>query len=508
MNKKRVLANLISNILSFLIQLCINFILTPIIVLKVGDDAYGFVGLANNFVSYATIVTLVINSMASRFITIEYIKNNKEKANQYYSSIFFINAIVSLIILILSIVFIINIHIFLNVPNNLLFDVKLTFTLSFINLILSLFNTIFNIASFIKNRIDLSAIRNIIGNILKVILLVILFYLFQPKIYFIALSAVIMTLYLIITNYRLSKKLCSNLKIKAEYFNFECIKILAKSGIWNSINSLSKVLLTGIDLLIANIMVGPIEMGILSIAKTIPTAIENLLATFSNTFNPQFVLLYSQNKKEELIETINYSLKVIGLIMLVPLAGIIIFGNEFFKLWLPGKAEAELLKIQILSILSILPFAISASNYTLFVLDSVTNKLKRPVVVTFIMSILSTFTTIILLKTTNLGIYAIAGVSSIYWIFKVFFFNTINAAMNLKIKWYTFFKPFLKNLSCFLFLLITFQLISRFTTINNWISFGSIIICVGILGYLVTFILLLNKQEKEKFLKIIKLKLH
>ena len=62
MNKKRILTNLISNIISFLVQLCINFILTPIIVVKVGDAAYGFVGLANNFVSYAAIITLVINS--------------------------------------------------------------------------------------------------------------------------------------------------------------------------------------------------------------------------------------------------------------------------------------------------------------------------------------------------------------------------------------------------------------------------------------------------------------
>jgi len=105
MNKKRILTNLISNIISFLVQLCINFILTPIIVVKVGDAAYGFVGLANNFVSYAAIITLVINSMAGRFITIEYVKKNEEKVNQYYSSIFFINAILAIIITIFSAVF-------------------------------------------------------------------------------------------------------------------------------------------------------------------------------------------------------------------------------------------------------------------------------------------------------------------------------------------------------------------------------------------------------------------
>ena len=170
MDKKRVLINLVSNILSFIIQLGINFIVTPIIVLKVGDAAYGFVGLANNFVSYANIFTIVINSMASRFITVEYVKDKKDEANKYYSSVFFMNIIMSILIFVVTTIFIMNIDVLLNVPQELLGDVKITFVLSFINLILSLFNTIFNVAAFVSNRIDLSAIRNIAGNLIKTIL--------------------------------------------------------------------------------------------------------------------------------------------------------------------------------------------------------------------------------------------------------------------------------------------------------------------------------------------------
>ena len=117
------------------------------------------------------------------------------------------------------------------------------------------------------------------------------------------------------------------------------------------------------------------------------------------------------------------------------------------------------MKLQILSVLSLLPFMVSSSNYTLFVLDSVTNKLKRPVLATFIMSVLSTITTLALLKYTNLEIYAIAGVSSLYWLLKVFFFNTINAANNLNVKWNTFFKPFLRNLVVFFVLTLFYSVL-------------------------------------------------
>ena len=138
-----------------------------------------------------------------------------------------------------------------------------------------------------------------------------------------------------------------------------------------------------------------------------------------------FYFAYSKNKIKELIDEVNFSTKMVAFIMIVPLAGYAVFGTEFFGLWLHEKSAEEILQIQILSILSVAPFFASVCNYTLFLLDSVTNKLKRPVIATSIMSILSTLTTLILLYTTDLGVYAVAGVSSVYWIIKVSTFNVM-----------------------------------------------------------------------------------
>ena len=86
--KKRLFINLTASIVSFFVQLAINFFLSPYLVEHLGDAAYGFIGLANNFVSYASILTVALNSMASRFISIEINRQNHKKANEYYSSIF------------------------------------------------------------------------------------------------------------------------------------------------------------------------------------------------------------------------------------------------------------------------------------------------------------------------------------------------------------------------------------------------------------------------------------
>ncbi len=500
MRKKRLFINLISNIISFILQIGISFLLTPIIVEKVGDAAYGFIGLANNFVSYATLFTIVINSMASRFITLELSKNNLKEANKYYSSVFIMNIIMSSMVAIASIVIICNLNLIIEIPSNIQWDVYITFSLAFINLIISLLGTIFSVATYAKDRLDMSAIRTIIGNILKALFLIIAFSFFVPKIYYICIGALIVTIYSMITNIRITKKIAPELKIDSKLYDRKSVITLAKAGVWNLLSNLSRILLTGLDLLIANIFIGPDAMGILSIAKTIPNNIESLLGTISTTFGPQFIMLYSQNKIKDLVKSIKFAIKMFGIIMIVPIVGILVYGGEFFTLWLPSKTPNEIMQIQILSILSMITYIANANGYIFFLIDTVTNKLKRPVLVTLFMSIASTITTLVLLKTTSLGIYAVAGVSSIYWALKVFFFNTINAAKNLRIKWYTFFGQFIKNIICLLINIVVFIILKNYLLFDTWLHFAISILIVGCIGYALNFLILLNKDDKNALL--------
>ena len=505
--KKRLLINLIASITAFLVQLAINFFLSPYLVENLGDAAYGFIGLANNFVSYASILTVALNSMASRFISVEINRNNMKRANEYYSSIFIADILLSLVVAVASVIIIFNLQYIINIPNELIFDVKLTFCLVFINFIITILSTVFTVATFVKNKVYIASIRNIISNILRIILLLGMFALLQPKIYYIAIVSIICSIYLLIANIKITKKIASELKIRVKDFKAKAVKVIVSSGIWNSINNFSRILLTGVDLVIANLFLGPNAMGILSIAKTIPTAVETLLGTIAGVFTPQFTILYSQNKKAELIKEVKFSTKLLSLLMTVPLAGFLVFGYSFYELWMPYKTPDEIMQLQILSILTVLPYILSAYIFTFSSLDTVTNKLKRPVIVQLILAILTVLTEIIAIQTTNLGLYALAGASAFYWTLKIVVFNPINAAYNLEVKWNTFYPPFCKAIGCMLIIIAIFYIINSFVTITSWSDLIIVALISGIVGYVVNFIILLNKSEKEKMLMLIKAKL-
>lgn len=132
-NKKRLSINMFLSLMMFVINLGISFFLTPYVTENVGVEAYGFISLANNFVNYASLLTIALNSMAGRYITIYIHQDNIEEANKYFTSIFAANAFLSLILLIPSIICVIFLDKFISIPTFITNDVKILFLLVFIN---------------------------------------------------------------------------------------------------------------------------------------------------------------------------------------------------------------------------------------------------------------------------------------------------------------------------------------------------------------------------------------
>ena len=279
-NKKgaNLIISLIAGIVSFGVTLCINFFLSPFIVETVGTAAYGFVNLANNFITYASIVTIAINSMAGRFISIEIHKGNTEEANKYFSSITCANAILSAIMLILTVICVVYLNQLLDIPVELLWDVRLLFTFIFINFIISTLFSTYSSSTFIADRMDISYKRQIESNLIRVAILLILFTKFTSNIYYVGVATIISAAYLVGFNIYYMRKFFPEVKFKRKHVEFKRIISVIKSGIWNSITSLGNVLLDGLDLLISNKFFTAFAMGQVSLSKILNSAFKLLLS--------------------------------------------------------------------------------------------------------------------------------------------------------------------------------------------------------------------------------------
>ena len=141
---KALIINTIASFVTFIVGLGIAFFFTPFLTDTVGEEAYGFVSLGNNVINYITILTVALNSVAGRFITIEYHQGKKKEANEYFSSVLMANIAIIPVILAVAVPVILNAEKLLDIPVELEESVKLLFFFILFNFIITLISTVYS----------------------------------------------------------------------------------------------------------------------------------------------------------------------------------------------------------------------------------------------------------------------------------------------------------------------------------------------------------------------------
>lgn len=504
MGKKQSVKNISLNIIAFCVQFVISFYISPLIVSKVGASAYGFIGLANDFVSYAAIIATVFNAVASRFIANAFFKEDYLTANRYFNSLIVSNFCIAGVLGTVSIILILNLQNILTIPTELIYDVKITFTLIFISYIITLVTMVFTTATFVTNRTDIQGIRNILQYFIRFAIIVIFLNFISVKIYWVALATLIAASIIAIINVNLTRKLTPEIRINVKLAKKEYAIELAKSGCWMALTSISTILLRGLDLTIANLMIGDYEMGLLSIARTMPNNVTSIIGTLAPIFTPVFISFYAKNNINLLVDNVKLSIKTMAVILFVPISAFIVFSFDFYKLWQRSLSEQELSIVTALSIMTIVQAYFNSTTSTLAQLSVVVNKLKMPVLISFGAGIISFIAEVLLIKFTSLGLYAIVLSTTVIMIIRYIVFNSFYAAWCLK-----------QPLKCFLWdtaktwlsipvLILTFYFIRLIIPSSNWINLIYCLLISAIIGYTIMIAIYGRKEFLAVLHKILK----
>ncbi|MBP3463613.1 MAG: oligosaccharide flippase family protein [Clostridia bacterium] len=501
--KKQVYINLIAQIIAFVVNMGISFFLTPYIVNHLGIEANGFVGLANNFVEYAQLITVALNSMAGRFITIKIHQNNEEDANRYFTSVFFANLFLSVILTVVFIFVIIFLGNIINISQNIIVDIKILWIFIFANFILSLFTSIFSVATFVKDRLDLTAIANIRGMILRALVLVGCYVFLPSYTFYVGVATLVLGLNNLISNIIYKRKLTPNLRINKKYFSYKYLKELLASGIWNSVNKLSSILSSGLDLLITNIFINPVAMGIMNLSKTVSNIVLSLFGTLASIFAPQLTIAFAKGDSEEMKKQLISSIKLMGLFSAIPIAILIAYGKSFYELWVPAQ-NASLLEL--LTIITSFNLIFALPLEPLYNIFTVKNKIKISSIALIIFSSLSISTVFIglnFIHNENAKIIYIASVGAFYNIVRVLTFLPIYGAKCLGFKKTTFYPAILKNTISVAILVVIAFMLNLVLNVNSWIKMIVACIIVGIIGLVINIFILFDKDERKENLVMI-----
>lgn len=501
---KLLIINMSAGILSMLISMSVSFFLSPYIVRTVGTEAFGFVQLSTNILSYFTIVTIALNSMSSRYISIAYFSDDIQSAKEYFSSNFFANVVLCMIYIPILSIFISNISRFLRISPALISDVRLLMVFLCLSFLISMLCNSLKVSYYVKNKLYISSLVEIGGHLVRAIMLIFLFSFFPPNIAFISLTTLVIGLFTNTMHIYFKQKLIPDLHLRKAFFQLSKVKQLLLSGLWNSVSQVGAILQSGVDLLLTNLMVSPADMGIMAIVKTIPTLTNNLLVAMIAAFFPDMTQQYATGQNAALAFNVKRAIRITGFFITVPVALAMGFGKTLFSCWFPTQ-DPQLL--QSLSFITLMPWLVVGPTSVLYQLFTILNRVKPNSFVMLGKGLLQVLLVYILLRTTTLGISAIVWTSSVLSILQIVLYSLPFCAKYIDQKWFVFFPDTFRGLlgglvSCVLAFLFNSSIVNP-----SWLMlfvFGGI---AGLLGLGINAFLVLTKGDRQVVLRVLRKKL-
>lgn len=505
---KQLAINMVASFVAFLVNIGINFFLTPFIVGKLGQAAYGFIGLCNNIIGYTSLITIALNAMAGRFVTISYQEGDYVKANKYFSSVFYSNLVLSGVILAGLVVCLYYLEFIFDIPSNLLLDVKLLFATSIFTTIIGLMTSVFGVATFIKNRLELSSIRGIISNIMRGVFTLLMFTLLPPHLWYLGLVGIITTIYYSLTNIHFTNKLTPELQISKRYFDWDKIKELLSSGVWNLVTRLSAMLEHEFDLVISNLFISASAMGFFALTHSVPALMLSLFQMMAGVFAPLFTQLYASKDHEGLMRELKKSVRIMGCFTTISLSLLYLLGEDFYKLWLPTVDSQKLIFLTILATLS---RVVSQPQEALWSIFTITNKVRFPAIISLIVSILTFLTVVIgvqFVKDDYSKLMVLAGAGTFYgFCIRSGTFLPIFGAKCLGESPLQFYKPLFKSVLCLSITLVIGYFSLKLFNVSNWMTLIIAGVWITLLSVVTNVIFVLTKSDRE-FIKVRILHLH
>jgi O-antigen/teichoic acid export membrane protein len=481
--KKQIGLNMAANIVSYSANIIISFILTPFLINTLGKETYSFYPMANIIVSYMSVLTNAMNSMASRFVTISLVKGDIDEANKYYSSVLASNVLLSLILCIPMIVVVIYLENFMEVPINSVAAIKALFALVFSSALVNIIASIFGIATFAKNRIDLRSFRELVTAVLRLVLFFTMYRYLTPSIVYVGVVSLAVASVNVLFQSQYTKMLLPEIHLSKKNVSWKHTKELMGSSVWNAINTFGNTLLAGMSMILANMFYGATASGSYSIVQTVPQFVSGVIAMLVGVFFPVITYKYAQSDKDGLVTEIKTAQKLVGIFGCAVISIFSALATEFFTLWTPSE-DASFLSL--LSFVTIMPHILIACVWPLTNLNVVMNRVKIPALFTLGSGMANVLIAYIVYRIASPGVLSLSIISTILQYIWIGVFIPLYACHNLEVSPFTFYPTVLKAFCSSFVVMITINFVKGYFNLDSWMKF----IVFGVISGIFTLVMM------------------
>lgn len=497
--KKQIIKNILFNILNFGVNIALGIALTPYLIKHIGISAYGMVPLAMFITSYVGVLTQSLTASVNRYLINALQENDIEGANTVFNT-----ALILMLLLILfaGMVFlwpILNVDLFISVPHELINQTVILFLCVLAGFFLSLVSSVFSVSLYSNNRIDLMQVVNIIKNLVKLAIIIILFTFAQHQLSSIGYAIIFSEAIALLIYTFLFKKITPEINLRPKLFSKTIVKNLSGLGGWLIVDQIGVIFLSKLDLLVVNKRFGSNYGGQYAIINQFSDLLRSMASLIGGVLGPVMMILYSKNEQQQMIELTKIFMKALSLTMAIPVIVLCIFSKEIINLWV-GPAYND---IAYLVWFIVFPLIINLGTMPLFSINIAFNKVKVPSISNVIFGAIGLLVSLSLVYFKNMGMEGVAIGFVLATTLKNSFFTPFYAAHIMHISKMTFFIVHIRTL---LFTLI-FSLLLLLLK-NHIEAQGLYLLLILALLCLAGFVLTLGFYTRKEIASVINLVKH
>ncbi len=475
---------------------------TPYLVARLGVASYGMVPLITGLFVWVSWISLAVSWSVGRYVTIAREHKDVAEENLFYNSALVPTALLALAITGVGILMVPLADQVIRIPPEAERSVAFLWICSAVVSAMGVLTGAVDIGTYCRNRFDIKALIQVARTIIMVLLVLLLFGLYGPRLEWVGVGTVVSSaigLGLALLSQRL---LLPEVSIRPSMFSWRHFKEMLGTNAWILVDQLGTILLLNVDLFLANRFFGPDVSGQYSLAiqwigmlKAVMTAV--------TVFTPEYVVFVARGDLAGLAAYAEKAARFVGFSMAIPIGLVLGLADPLTQAWLhrdPGIVSSLILVLAF-------PLAFNAAINPLYGVWHALNKVRIPSYATLAAGIGSIVMAVILARATSLGVFGVALAGGIAFtarnlVFSVWYVGRLLGQGSGKL-----IRVSLKAAGIAVMLGIAGRLLTTWIRPNGWIQVGLVGAALMVLGAVWVWWGCLEQNERQQLTRLVALRL-
>jgi O-antigen/teichoic acid export membrane protein len=248
-------------------------------------------------------------------------------------------------------------------------------------------------------------------------------------------------------------------------------------------------------------MLAPLRMGQLAVVQSISIIYISIYTMVSPAFQPMILKCYSHDEHDEMMRWFYLAMKTSSLLCSLFFAGFLALGREFYQLWIPNQDTELLYRLTVIAVIPAISGGIIAPMYY-----SYTLKVKKmiPFFFSAACGLLNVGSMLILLRITDLELYAVVGTTAIYLVGNHFISNGLYVCHILAEPKKLFYKMVARCVLASVVMAAVLKLFAVLVHPEGWISLIICGIMCCVIGIPIYFMSGFDSSERGRIIAMIR----